>query len=45
MNINKAKIDPLVGTAQSEQTKAASGLPDEQVDAARVQPMGEVRED
>ena len=44
-NIQAAKIDPLVSQVQAEATKPASGLRDEQVDAARIQPMGEVRED
>lgn len=45
VNIDKANIDPLVSTAHSENTKPATGLPEEQVDAARIAPMGEVREE
>lgn len=44
VNIEKVKIDPLVSMTASEHTGKATGLQDEQVDAARVAPLGEVRE-
>ena len=43
--IEKTKIDPLVSQAGSEDTKPSTGLMSEQVDAARIEPLGEVREE
>ncbi|KAL9077879.1 MAG: hypothetical protein Q9157_003210 [Trypethelium eluteriae] len=42
--IQGTKIDPLEGKANVSQTKAPS-LDDEQVDGARINPLGEVREE
>ncbi|KAK5464953.1 hypothetical protein LTS15_001516 [Exophiala xenobiotica] len=42
--IQGAKIDPLSGKGNASTTKSA-GLDDEQVDASRINPMGEVREE
>ncbi|KAI7527791.1 hypothetical protein KC331_g16116 [Hortaea werneckii] len=48
--IQAAKVDPLVSQAQSGETASTAtrknpGLDDEVVDAGRVAPMGEVREE
>ncbi|KAI4128138.1 MAG: hypothetical protein LQ338_002875 [Usnochroma carphineum] len=43
-NIDKAKIEPLEGQTPKGGEKP-SGLTDEEIDAARVQPLGEVREE
>lgn len=42
--IQGAKIDPLSGKENVSTTKS-TGLDDEQVDASRINPMGEVREE
>jgi len=42
--ISGAKIDPLVAQA-NQATRKNEGLDDEQVDASRVEPLGEVREE
>ncbi|KAI1382374.1 hypothetical protein F4677DRAFT_401779 [Hypoxylon crocopeplum] len=42
-NIGKAKIQPLEGGAREPQY-SRTGLDDESVDAARINPMGAVRE-
>ncbi len=41
--LHSTKIEPLEGK-RNEATEKSTGLDDEQVDAARVQPLGEVRE-
>ena len=41
--IEGAKIEPLEGNKHAE--GKGPGLDDEQVDAARIDPMGEVREE
>ncbi len=41
--IQGAKLEPLKSSTSSE-TSAAQGLDDEAVDAARIDPMGSVRE-
>ncbi|KAL8701373.1 MAG: hypothetical protein Q9201_004942 [Fulgogasparrea decipioides] len=43
-SIDKAKIEPLEGQT-AKGGEQPSGLGDEEVDAARVQPLGEVREE
>lgn len=43
-NIDKSKIEPLEGDV-AKGGQQPSGLTDEEVDAARVQPLGEVREE
>ena len=44
-NIDKSKIEPLEEEAGAGKGHAkTAGLGDEEVDAARVQPLGEVRE-
>lgn len=43
-NIDKSKIEPLKGDV-SKGGQQTSGLGDEEVDAARVQPLGGVREE
>ncbi|OTA85628.1 hypothetical protein M434DRAFT_36060 [Hypoxylon sp. CO27-5] len=42
-NIGKTKIQPLEGSAKEPQPPK-TGLDDEAVDAARINPLGEVRE-
>ncbi|KIW12591.1 hypothetical protein PV08_09869 [Exophiala spinifera] len=42
--IQGAKIDPLSGKENTSTTKSP-GLDDEQVDASRINPLGEVREE
>lgn len=42
--MEKAKIDPLAGEVPKGGAQP-SGLTDEGIDAARVQPLGEVREE
>ncbi|KAK5165812.1 uncharacterized protein LTR77_008735 [Saxophila tyrrhenica] len=44
-NVEKVKIDPLVSQAEQSTEQPAPGLNDENVSAARVAPLGEVRED
>jgi hypothetical protein len=43
--VEGAKIDPLSGKEPGAKRSTAKGLDDENVDASRVQPMGEVREE
>ncbi|EMC99882.1 hypothetical protein BAUCODRAFT_128589 [Baudoinia panamericana UAMH 10762] len=42
--VSGAKIDPLVGEV-NESTRKEPGLGDEEVDAGRIAPLGEVREE
>jgi len=42
--IQGAKLEPLEGKG-SEPTSKSTGLDDEEVDASRINPLGEVREE
>ncbi|KAL8728156.1 MAG: hypothetical protein Q9181_005439 [Wetmoreana brouardii] len=44
-NIDKSKIEPLQGQTSKGGVQQPSGLGDEEIDAARVKPLGEVREE
>ena len=47
-NIGKTKIEPLEEEGSGDARKGgqgSAGLTDEQVDAARIKPLGEVREE